>query len=236
MATPPKNQQPNRQQSMKEQRAQKRAEQLEALKKKEATQKRNRLLAIIGSVLAIVLIAGGVTAVFVVENQPPEPQAVDQSLLEGDYEDRLLTFDNLDATHVAGNVDYSEINPDGPPVGGPHNAAWLNCGVYDREQPEVNAVHSLEHGAVWFGYDPAIISDADLTALRALAPSSYSLVTPIAGLGEMMSMSAWGAQLRFVDLDDPAIEEFLEQWWRSPNAPEPNATCSGAYEGAGRVS
>lgn len=231
MATPP-----NRQPSMKEQRAQKRAEQLEALKRKESAQRRNRLLAIIGSIVALVLIVGGVTAVFVIENQPPAPQAVDDALVQGDYEERLLTFDDLDATHVTGNVDYSEINPDGPPVGGPHNAAWLNCGVYDREQPEVNAVHSLEHGAVWFGYDPAVTSEADLTALRALAPSSYAIVSPIAGLGEMMSVSAWGAQLRFTDVDDPAIELFLEDYWRSPAAPEPNAPCTGALEGSGRVS
>lgn len=231
MATPP-----NRQPSTKEQRAQKRAEQLESLKKKEAAQRRNRLLAIIGSVVALVLIVGAVIVVFVVENQPPAPQSVDDELIEGEYEDRLLTFENLDSTHVTGDVDYSEINPDGPPVGGPHHAAWLNCGVYDREQPEVNTVHSLEHGAVWFAYDPAVTSEADLTALRALAPSTYAVVSPIAGLGEMMSVSAWGAQLRFIDVDDPAIELFLEDWWRSPNAPEPNAPCTGALEGAGRVS
>ena len=42
-----------------------------------------------------------------------------------------------------------------PPVGGDHNPVWMNCDgdVYKKPIPDVNAVHSLEHGAVWVTYN-----------------------------------------------------------------------------------
>jgi hypothetical protein len=63
--------------------------------------------------------------------------------------------------HVEGTVDY----PQNPPAGGPHNQYWLNCGVYTEEQTNENAVHSLEHGAIWVTYDPSL-SDAAPHHLR----------------------------------------------------------------------
>lgn len=224
MATPPK----NPQQSAKAQRAEQRAAQLEALKKREATAKRNRLLAIIGSAVAVVAIVAGVATVFVLENQPQAP--VDTS---GDYDERVQLYPDLAADHVTGTVDYDVI----PPVGGPHNATWLQCGIYDREQVDENAVHDLEHGAIWLTYDPGFATDAQIEALRDLARErgSYMLVSPYPGIGESMAASAWGAQLRFDDPDDPVLAEFIENYWRSPNSPEPNATCNSPLIGPGAI-
>ena len=80
--------------TIKEQRAQKRAAQIEAFKKKEAASRRNRLLGIIGGIVALIFVAGGVTAALYfgtqeqAANVPPieEPiaeQTVDPSELEG---------------------------------------------------------------------------------------------------------------------------------------------------------
>jgi hypothetical protein len=227
MATPPKNAQP----TIKEQRAQKRAAQMETFKKQEAARKRTRLLGIIGAIVALVLVVGTVATVLVVNLTPP---TVDPDRLSGDYEARLETWDDLQATHTESRVSYDQT----PPVGGPHNPTWLNCGVYDEEQQNENAVHALEHGAVWITYDPGFTTDDEIEALRDLARErgSYMLVSPYEGIGEAMAASAWGAQLRFDDVDDPALGEFIEQFWRSPDAPEPNATCNSPLVGPGAVS
>ena len=223
MATPP-----NRpsQPTIKQQRAEKRAAQLAAFKKKEAAAKRNRILGIIAAIVALVLVAGTVATVLVLNSLPQDREA--NSV---DYADRLELYPDLDATHTETRVSYDQS----PPVGGPHNPAWLNCGVYDQPQQNENVVHTLEHGAVWIAYDPATTTDAEIAALVALAPDTHSVISPYDGLGAEMAISAWGAQLRFTDVDDPAVLDFLAEFWRSPNSPEPSASCTGGLDGPGKV-
>ena len=57
--------------------------------------------------------------------------------------------------HVPGPVTYAVT----PPVGGPHNAIWMNAGVYTKPVPSERAVHNLEHGAVWITYRPNLPAD-----------------------------------------------------------------------------
>ena len=143
----------------------------------------------------------------------------------------VVTFEH-DTTHVEGTVDYEQT----PPAGGPHNAYWLNCGIYDQPQPNENAVHSLEHGAVWATYDASRVDDEELTALRAHLPSSYVILSPHEDMPSPIVLSAWNAQLQVDAADDPRIPEFFEEYWRSQNAPEPTAACSGAIDGPGKKS
>ena len=224
MATPPKP-------TIKEQRAEKRAAQMEQFKKQEASRKRNRLLGIIGAIVALVLVVGTVTTVIIIK---ATPQQTPEAQLSGDYTDRVQLYPGLEPTHTESRVTYDVI----PPVGGPHNPTWLQCGIYDEEQQNENAVHDLEHGAVWLTYDPAFATDEQIEALRDLARErgSYMLVSPYDGIGEAMAASAWGAQLRFDDVDDPVLAEFIENYWRSPDAPEPNATCNSPLIGPGAIS
>lgn len=217
--------------SVKQQRAAKRAAQMESFKKQEATRKRNRLLGIVGAIVALVLVVGTVATVIVLNINPPAQQVADE-LVSGDFDERVQLYPDLDATHTESRVSYDQT----PPVGGPHNPGWLNCGVYEERQQNEHAVHSLEHGAVWITYDPATTSDDEVQALIDLAPDSYVIISPYPGIGEAFAISAWGAQLRFTEVDDPAVTDFLTQYWRSAASPEPNAPCTGAFDGPGKVS
>jgi hypothetical protein len=52
-----------------------------------------------------------------------------------------------------------------PPVGGIHSGIWQNCGIYDEPVLAKNAVHSMEHGAVWITYRPDLPA-GDVDRLR----------------------------------------------------------------------
>ena len=60
---------------------------------------------------------------------------------------------------------------------------WLNCGIYDQPVPNENAVHSLEHGAVWVTYDATTVSGDELDALKSQLPSTYIVLSPYEGTG-----------------------------------------------------
>jgi len=213
--------------TVKQQRERRRQEKLAEYNRQLAKRRRSRLTWwVVGSAAAVVVVAIVVASV-VLTPRPVSYGAFDSTgaTIEG-----VETFDNV-TQHVDGTVDY----PQDPPAGGPHNPVWLNCGVYSEPVPNENAVHSMEHGAVWVTIDPDRISDDQLRTLTAKLPSTYVVVSPYPGLRSPLVLSAWNAQLALDSVDDPRIPQFLEEYWRSQNVPEPNALCTGGVDGPGRL-
>jgi hypothetical protein len=147
----------------------------------------------------------------------PAPTAITAS-------DTVMTFSNLSRDHVDGPISYPQV----PPVGGQHNPVWMNCGIYDKPIPNENAVHSLEHGAVWITYQPDL-AEASVEQLRGLVRGhTHVLLSPYDGLPAKVVASAWGVQLRANSADDPQLAKFVATYESGPQTPEPGAPCSGA--------
>ncbi|WP_279366305.1 DUF3105 domain-containing protein [Microbacterium testaceum] len=214
--------------TVKQQREQKRQEKLAEYQKQVAKRKRGKLVWwVVGSTAAVAVI-GLVIASFAFAPAPPTSYQAGNST--GREISGVETFQNR-SDHVQGAVTYEQ----NPPAGGPHNPIWLNCGVYTQPQQNENAVHSMEHGAVWITYDPARVDQAGIDALKAVMPSSYALLSPYPDMDTPIAVSAWNHQLTLDDPNDPRIAEFFTEYWRSQNAPEPNAACSGAIDGPGKA-
>ncbi|CAN5608142.1 hypothetical protein BH24ACT20_BH24ACT20_08090 [soil metagenome] len=125
--------------------------------------------------------------------------------------------------HTEGNVDYDQT----PPAGGEHNPVWQNAGFYDEPVEDENAVHTLEHGAVWITYSPDL-PQQQVSELQDLANSrDCVLVSPYQDLGSPVVASAWGKQLQLDGADDPALDRFVGAYLQGPQTPEPGATCTG---------
>lgn len=164
-----------------------------------------------GAVVVAVVVLGGGFVYLVLDSRPTGPP-------EG-----VVDIDETSRNHVQGEVAYDTD----PPAGGDHNATWLNCGFYDEPVPNENAVHSLEHGAVWIQYADDL-DDATVQRIReATDDEPYLLASPFADIDSPIVLSAWGKQLRIDDLDDPRFEQFLESYVRGPQTPEPGAACTG---------
>lgn len=210
--------------TVKQQRDARRAEKVAALKKKQATEKRNRLITIVlSSVAGAAVLALIIT--LVVTNSTPKADPADIEI-EG-----LQTFDGLTNNHVETPVDYAQT----PPAGGDHRAAWLNCGIYTEPVPSENAVHVLEHGAVWVTYNPDEVTGDDLSSLQDEVPDTYSLLSPFPDLPSPVVISAWGNQVELDGVDDPRLKQFVDKFWQSPDAPEPGAACVGGIDGPGKI-
>ncbi|MEU7579173.1 DUF3105 domain-containing protein [Streptomyces sp. NPDC041068] len=130
----------------------------------------------------------------------------------------------LGRTHVTKDVDY----PMTPPVGGDHHQAWMNCNgdVYEKELREVNAVHSLEHGAVWVTYnDKAKPADVKKLAAKVRA-TPYSLMSPVEDQKDPVMLTAWAHQRTVSGADDPKVKEFFSTYVQGKQTPEPGAACT----------
>jgi hypothetical protein len=126
--------------------------------------------------------------------------------------------------HVTTAVTYSES----PPVGGPHAPDWADCTgtVYDVDIRHENAVHSLEHGAVWITYDPDQVSEDGVATLAELAGKSGRMLSPYEGLDSPISIQSWNHQLKVDSADDERLEQFADFFtYNGEYFPEPGATC-----------
>ena len=127
--------------------------------------------------------------------------------------------------HTQDPVDYEQD----PPVGGEHNPVWQNAGFYQEPVRNENAVHTLEHGAVWITYSPDLPQDQKDTIQDIVESQDCLLASPYPGLPEDTPVvaSAWGVQVKLGSADDPNLERFIRSYRKGPQTPEPGAACTG---------
>jgi hypothetical protein len=133
------------------------------------------------------------------------------------------SFQNLSRRHVEHPVHYEQS----PPVGGKHAPFWQDCGFYSKPIRNENAVHSMEHGAVWITYRPGL-PEEQVDKLRQMAQNqTHILISPYPDQPSPVVASAWGEQLRLDSAADSRLEQFVSAFQRGPHAPEPDAPCTG---------
>ncbi len=207
----------------KQSRAQERQERLRELQRQQKASERRRNLLIFGTTAIVALAIIGGTAWGIMQQNDSGTSASSRLEPADVGIDGVESADITDQSHTEDDVDY----PENPPVGGPHNPVWQNCGFYSEPIQDENGVHSLEHGAVWITYSPDLPDD-QVEILRGLAsPGGYVLVTPRDDLPSDVVASAWGFQLQLDGADDPRLEEFLGKYVQGPQTLEPGASCSG---------
>jgi len=177
-------------------------------KQKKAAQSRRRLWGWVAAGVIVLVLAGyGVALVQASQANIPGVQ----------------TFGDLSRLHTTGPVQYAQ----NPPVGGEHNPVWLNCGIYDQPVPNENAVHSLEHGAVWITYQPNLPL-SEVEQLRQIVRGrQFVILSPYDNLLAPVVASAWSVQLQLTGADDPRLLRFLNKYVQGPQTPELGAPCTG---------
>ena len=193
-------------------RARQKARREERLAAERVAQRQTRRQFVLTVGVLSVLVVGGVGALLVAAVNRPAvvaPQGV-RDIAVGE------------ASHVEGDVTYETT----PGAGGPHSGAWQNCGVYTEPVAEENAVHSMEHGAVWLSYRPDL-DQAQVQRLAELGGQDYVVVSPLADVQAPVVATAWGKQLTVDSADDPALEAFVRSFAQGPQTLERGAPCTG---------
>lgn len=198
----------------------------EMRKAEQARERRNRVLTVGASLVAVVALVAGV--VLVVKSQD-DGGATTDAKTEGHFTtgaDGVKTWKGtLGRTHVTKTVHY----PTEPPVGGDHDQVWMNCNgdVYTKALNNMNAVHSLEHGAVWVTYtDKAAKADVEALAAK-VKKTPYTLMSPDQKQADPIMLTAWGHQRTVKSASDPDLDAFFEKFVQGSQTPEPGAACTG---------
>lgn len=134
-----------------------------------ADRRRSWLIYGTGEVL-VASIIGAVTFVLVGDVQQGEQaKAAAARPVEGEQD-----YPGQSRNHTREPVSY----PRTPATGGDHAPVWTNCGTYTVPVEQMQAVHSLEHGAVWLSYRPDLPKEqvAELTSLAG--SQDYLLLSP----------------------------------------------------------
>ena len=177
---------------------------------------------LIAAAVAVVVFAVAVIGYAVVQvNKANEGKVESADEIEG-----VQTFEyGKGQGHVTTEVTYAES----PPVGGEHDGTWADCtgSVYQIDIRNENAVHSLEHGGMWVTYDPAAVSQDDISTLTTLVEgTSGRMLSPRPGLAKPISLQAWDNQLMVESATDPRVKQFADFFTFNPDStPEMGATC-----------
>ncbi len=202
----------NKQARARAQEARRRAAEVRRQEEKKA--RRGRMLRITALVAALVIVGGG-TAAGVVLTRHSSCSSIKGVKC---YKETRLHKPNQ-------TINYAQT----PPAGGDHDPTWLNCGIYTQPVRNENAVHDLEHGAVWITYRPdlAAADVATLTTLVKAKTKGYLDLSPYPNLPTPVVASAWGVQLKLQSVSDPRLAQFVDKYQLGPTAPERGASCTG---------
>ncbi|MEV4969969.1 DUF3105 domain-containing protein [Streptomyces scopuliridis] len=188
-----------------------------------ARERRSRIITITASAVVVAaLVAGGAYLLNKESDKKEQEQAAAKAPVK---DEKSWDAKKLGRNHVTEAVSY----PMTPPVGGDHHQVWMNCqgDVYKDPIENVNAVHSLEHGAVWVTYNDKA-SDADVKALgEKVEKTPYSFMSPVKDQAGGIMLSAWGKQVTVDSASDPRVDQFFTKYVQGEQTPEPGAACTG---------
>ena len=190
---------------------------------------------VIITAIVLVIFAGGIIAFAVTRGGSDSPSASDpdatykQPALAAAMQINGVTYKvEANHTHTEGTIKYDAT----PPIGGNHSQYWGDCTgtVYDNAIANENAVHMLEHGAVWITYNKDTLPSDQLAILKKDVEGVNGMaLSPFPDLKSPISLQAWGYQL-FIDqpnASDPRIEDFINVLkFNKSITPEYGASCS----------
>lgn len=202
-----------------------RAAQVAAIRAAQQRKDRRTRLLIIGGVVLVVgaLVTAAVLVINAEMRERAEIEAAAAQPIEGVVERTDLSRGHVPQPEPTAAEGETLL----PPMGGDHDPAWQNCGVYTEPVLSAHAIHSLEHGAVWITYQPGLAADQVAVLEQLMEGRSYTLLSPFEDLASPIVLTAWGAQLELDDANDPRAEVFLERYVQGAQTPEPGAACTG---------
>lgn len=172
--------------------------------RREKAELRSRIKKIIWSVSGVLLLGGLVY----LSTRPQAPRPGEE-------------FPILGQEHIEIGATHIEYNSN-PPTSGPHYAQPAEWGVYDKELPDEQVIHNLEHGGIWISYkDVDGDTKSKLETLGKKYPRSV-VVAPRSSNDKPVILASWGRLEKLESFDEDIIKTFIKR--NMNKSPEPLAS------------
>ncbi|MDO8561125.1 MAG: DUF3105 domain-containing protein [bacterium] len=117
-------------------------------------------------------------------------------------------------THILAGTHNPNYNSN-PPTSGNHWANPADWGVYDKELPDEEVIHNLEHGGIWISYKPDISEDIR-KKLEGFYQKfgSHIIITPRSANDADIALAAWQRLDKFnvADYSDERVDKFIKAY------------------------
>lgn len=115
-------------------------------------------------------------------------------------------IENINSNHVAYNTT--------PPTSGPHIGSTARWGIHTEQIPDEIQIHNLEDGGVIVHYDPSVVDEEMIDALKVIVNSYPNdiILEPYADMSSVIVLTAWGRIDRLDQMDESRIREFIDAY------------------------
>ena len=121
--------------------------------------------------------------------------------------------------HIKVGAEHPAYNSN-PPTGGWHYDVPAQTGIYDKEFPDEQLIHNLEHSHIWISYKPDLPADqVELLADIAKDYGSRIIMAPRSANDAPVVLAAWEYLLKMNSVDEMLVRDFIEAY-RGTAGPE----------------
>lgn len=148
-------------------------------------------------IIVLAVIAGGVYGLVILQQQANKNKPG-------------VEYPDQGQQHIAPGQTHDPYNSN-PPTSGPHYEQPAPWGVYDKELPDEQLIHNLEHGGIWISYKPGLDEEA-INQLKDIT-DDYSvklIMTPRPQNDSSVAVAAWQRLLKLDSFDKDQIKSFIK--------------------------
>lgn len=134
-------------------------------------------------------------------------------------ENYILRYPIQGREHLAVDASHPDYNSN-PPTSGWHYAEEALWRIYERELPDEQLVHNLEHCGIWISYQPNIpgATKEELLAFSREFPTKV-IVTPREKNDSPIVLATWGILMKLPSVDRTLMSAFIASFLNK-NGPE----------------
>lgn len=114
--------------------------------------------------------------------------------------------------HVSTGTKVTNYNSN-PPNSGDHWDQPAKNGVYDKELPDEQLVHNLEHGHVWISYKPDVGDETKKKLEEIVKDDDWKVVlAPRSANESVIALVSWGRVFKMDEADFEKIKNFIKTY------------------------